>query len=176
MDLFLRERADDLDTDLSGPEVEDIEFVRKRWNLNEPFRRDMSGIFDEPFDLINARLLTEGINRTRWPNLIREWHGMLQPGGYLQMVELDFGSIRVRGSDPEPASPIATWNNCYRNSMLRLFKDPDAGSNARGHMITAGLDIVTSRQETLPIGQWLTGKCGSRPHRADSRRGHLKMI
>lgn len=61
-------------------------------NARFPDDRGSDRLRRETFDLINSRLLAEGINSERWPSFVRELKQMLKPGGWLQMVELQLVS------------------------------------------------------------------------------------
>lgn len=60
------------------------------------------------FDLINSRLVAGGINSERWTGYIRDILRCLRPGGWVQMVEIDFNAQSDNGAlaDSKPHTNI----------------------------------------------------------------------
>ncbi len=60
------------------------------------------------FDLVNSRLVAGGINSERWTGYIRDILRCLRPGGWVQMVEIDFNAQSDNGAlaDSKPCSNI----------------------------------------------------------------------
>lgn len=164
VDIFLGRRPDDDnddDDDNSNGNngVEAVqEFVKKRWNLNARFRDDSSEdrLRPETFDLINSRLLAEGINADRWQSYVRELKQMLKPGGWLQMVELQLlfqDSTGQLGDD----SNLTRWWQWYSYTLGRMGKNPRIGRELSQHLTDAGFENVRNHILDLPIGDWKPG-------------------
>ena len=164
VDIFLDRPADDDDENGNGNGngnngVEAVqEFVKKRWNLNARFRDDRSEdrLRPETFDLINSRLLAEGINADRWPSYIRELKQMLKPGGWLQMVEMDllFQSSSGRLRDD---SHLSRWWQWYSHLLPRMGKNPRIGRELDRLLREEGFENVRYLVLDLPIGDWKEG-------------------
>lgn len=165
VDIFLGRPVedDDDDDDDNGNRSEGVqEFERKRWNLNARFRDDRSEdrLRPETFDLINSRLLAEGINAERWPSYIRELKQMLKPGGWLQLVEpqLHFQSSTGRLSDD---SNLSRWWQWYARTQERMGKNPRIGRTLPQLLSADGFENIRHLSLDLPIGDWMPGRSSS---------------
>lgn len=152
------------------------EFVKKRWNLNARFREDRSDdrLLTDSFDLINSRLLAEGINADRWESYVRDLHHMLKPGhGWLQMVELQLhiqswnGRLRADSCLTKSvcmyavlsplADSIARWWQWYDSKMAWMRKDPRIGRRLQQLLRNQDFADVQAGSIDLPLGEWWTG-------------------
>ncbi|KAK5111311.1 hypothetical protein LTR85_012206 [Meristemomyces frigidus] len=146
------------------------EFIKKRWNLNAPFRddRSRSRIRAERFDLVNSRLLMDGINTNRWPAYVQDLYNVLKPGGWLQMVELelkfqsDNGRLRL---DDEGA--LYSWHRWYYHTMVQDGRDPKIGERLGGLMRQYRFQNVSHRSHRLQIGRWNEGRSSGLPTEED---------
>ncbi|KAK3620280.1 hypothetical protein LTR56_023494 [Elasticomyces elasticus] len=157
VDIFLGEDSDDEDED-EDDGVE--EFRKKRWNLNAPFSedRDENHLRREEFNLINSRFLAEGIDTNRWQPYIRELKELLEPGGWIQLVELDLRFQSDNGRlDPNSGAPLVVWNDWYRQTMVNRNKDPRVGQRLHQYLQVAGFQQVWGgTPQNLEIGSWNT--------------------
>ncbi|KAI1116905.1 S-adenosyl-L-methionine-dependent methyltransferase [Nemania sp. NC0429] len=102
------------------------------------------------FDLVNSRLVAGGINSERWTGYIRDIYRCLRPGGWVQMVEIDFNAQSDNGALAE--SKLRS-NECRSRSLeltpiwqIRLF---DSGrrrifmrwNNARTQELRVDLEV-----------------------------------
>ena len=138
------------------------EYVKKRWNLNARFRDDQSDnqLRPESFELINSRLLADGINSIRWQSYIRELKYMLKPGGWLQMVEIE-PLIQSSTGRLDDNSHLTRWWQWYSSMMHRMDKNPRIGRELRQRMETEGFSHVQSGSIDLAIGSWRSGASAS---------------
>lgn len=147
---------DDEDEDEQDNEYGIESFIRKRWNLNIPFRQDTSSdrLRPETFDLINSRMLADGINANRWETYVRELCALLKPNGWLQMVELH----AIFQSDSGRDAPfLSRWWDWYSQKLLQMGKNPRIASQLKALMISAGFTDVQYYVSRLPIGNWDPG-------------------
>ena len=109
----------------------------------------------ETFDLVNSRLLAEGINADRWPSYIKELRQVLKRGGWLQMVEvqLHFQSSTGRLSDN---SNLTRWWQWYTHGMQLMNKNARIARDLGGLLTAEGFENVRSLSLDLPIGGWNT--------------------
>lgn len=150
------EDEDDDDEDETGDEVQ--EFVKRRWNLNASFR-DAPRNFDlrpETFDLINSRMLAEGIGIGRWQEYISQLSHMLKPGGYVQVAELHLHVQSSNGTLPDD-SCLGRWWVLYRQASDILHRDPRVGGRLHALLTNAGLVDVRSVARDIPLGRWKAG-------------------
>jgi len=68
----------------------------RQHNITKPFP-DSWG-WNDSFDVIHQRLLVWGLRLAQWPQVLRNHHAILKPGGYIQLVEIEF---------IDPANPAA---------------------------------------------------------------------
>ncbi|KAI4840805.1 hypothetical protein E4T44_07900 [Aureobasidium sp. EXF-8845] len=100
--------------------------VKKRWNLNEPFRYDQDELTRDKYDLVNSRFLTDCINAGRWGSYVQDLHDRLRGGGspgWLQMLEAQFHIQSRSGRSLE-------------------------------HMGNAGFVNIAIEPKQLPVGEW----------------------
>lgn len=155
VDIFDRQtsHAED-DSDGDDEERNDAvqEFIRKQWNLNAPFGRAPW----KTFHLINSRFLSDGIDRSRWPVLMTEYWSLLSPGGWVQMVEVDWSFQSDNGTR---LPNLEAWWNAYREALQQMGKDPIIARNLCHRLRNAGFERVTGNQISVPIGGWQRGMC-----------------
>ncbi|KAK5721781.1 hypothetical protein LTR15_006373 [Elasticomyces elasticus] len=159
VDIFLGKDSDDEEEDEDEDDGVE-EFRKKRWNLNAPFNqdRDEDHLRREEFNLVNSRFLAEGIDTNRWQPYIRELKELLEPGGWIQLVELDLRFQSDNGRlDPNDGAPLVVWNDWYRQTMLHRNKDPRVGQRLHQYLQVAGFQqIYGGRPQRLEIGSWNT--------------------
>jgi hypothetical protein len=163
VDIFFGQgNEDDDDEDSDGNGQEGVqEFEKYRWNLNAPFRDGSPRTRPRPetFDLINSRLLSEGINADRWPAYVRDLKHLLKYGGWLQMVELELrfqsNSGRLRQTDDEP---LHRWWRWYDRGMTHINKDVRVGQKLERLMRDAGFEHVQAVAVPLQVGAWNQSK------------------
>lgn len=165
IDVFTGQGNSDDGEDEDEEDEEDADggidtFIKKRWNLNIPFRQDTSSdrLRPETFDLINSRMLADGINANRWETYIRELYVLLKPNGWLQMVE--FHAI-FQSDSGRDAPFLSRWWDWYSQKMLQMGKNPRIGSQLKPLMVNAGFADVQYHVSRLPIGNWDPGAFSS---------------
>ena len=169
MDLYFGRAVDeDDDDDENNDDAEDEdedgeegvqEYEKKRWNLNARFRDDHSDdqLRPETFDLINSRLLADGINATRWPSYIKDLKHMLKHGGWLQMVEIEF-FIQSSTGRLGDNSHLTRWWQWYSHMMQTLGKNPRIGRDLRRYLQAEDFAHIQGGTIDLPIGPWRDGE------------------
>lgn len=134
-------------------------FAKKRWNLNASFRtsRDPS-LRPESFHLINCRFLADGINRDRWDSFVKELKTLLEPKGWLQMVEVHMLFQSDSGLVDRDTSLLHRWWDYYRYSLELMGKNPRVGQQLGALMQSAGFERIQASVVRLPIGNWMQGQ------------------
>ena len=128
-----------------------------RWNLNASFKGDPSDncLVPRTFDLINSRMLMDGINANRWPIYIKELWYLLKRGGWLQMVELELRFQSDSGLAPvDNTNPLFRWQTLYYAAMEQMGKDPRVGGRLGALMSQAGFQNIIYQRHQLRIGPW----------------------
>ena len=103
------------------------------------------------FDLVNSRLLADGIDTDRWRSYVRDLFNVLKPGGWLQMVEVHMLFQSDSGRD---TTYLSRWNEWYASTMARMHKDLRVGRQLKDLMTAARFENVQSNAVQLPIGNW----------------------
>nr|POE54580.1 secondary metabolism regulator lae1 [Quercus suber] len=158
IDVFLGDMdSDEEDEDDNESGVQ--EYTPKRWNLNAPFRQDRSEsrLRPESFDLINCRLLAEGISAGRWQPLLEELRKLLKPGRWMQMVEIEY-LVHSRNESLPMTSWLRKWWSHYTVAMVRMGKNPRVGAHLGRLMEVAGCEHISAGSRNVPLGQWQTGQ------------------
>lgn len=126
--------------------------------MNARFRsapeRDMLKM--DTFDLINSRFLSDGIDSERWPDLISEYRALLKPGGWLQMVEVNW----CFQSDNGARLPhLEAWWNNYSMALRRMNRNPTVAGHLFRLMAEAGFVHIETKDEDnrIPVGDWMAG-------------------
>jgi SAM-dependent methyltransferase len=101
------------------------------------------------FDYIHARLLVGGIPRAGWSNTLLEYHRMLRPGGFLELIEPD---MLVRNPGPVGLQLV---NRIPQFLQEAHGVDPSIFSDTMTRMLrTSGFNPVNMVPLELPIGKW----------------------
>ncbi|KAK5133801.1 hypothetical protein LTR08_007230 [Meristemomyces frigidus] len=157
VDIYFGKGEDDEEEDDDSEEEGVREWEKYRWNMNARFRDDRSDsrLRREYFDLINSRMLMDGINTTRWPDYIKELWVLLKPGGWLQMVELELKFQTDSGIvGYDNSQPLFLWQQWYYHAMGQLGKDPRVGERLGAFVMQAGFQNVGTSSRRLQIGRW----------------------
>nr|OQO19363.1 hypothetical protein B0A51_14308 [Rachicladosporium sp. CCFEE 5018]OQO21065.1 hypothetical protein B0A51_11472 [Rachicladosporium sp. CCFEE 5018] len=140
----------DSDEDLPAT-VAAEQFDRVRWNLNGLFRHSV--LRQQTFKLINCSCIAEGINIRRWPGMIRELKEMLQPGGYLQLLEPHY-LFQSEAGNVRGYPMLDSWWNRYKRSLQDRDRYHDLGPRLEGLLRTAGFADIETEVITARIGDW----------------------
>ncbi|KAI1437183.1 hypothetical protein GGR50DRAFT_117982 [Xylaria sp. CBS 124048] len=94
-------------------------------DLNMPFQFPHNH-----FDIINSRLVAGGINRDRWAGYLRDIFESLRPGGWVQMVEIDFNAQSDNGAleDSKFSTSAVVTIILIRNGAIQ---EPKSATTAR---------------------------------------------
>lgn len=122
------------------------------WNLNAPLTPTYQA---NTYDLIHSRFVAPGIDRTRWPDYVKDLRRLLRRNGWVQMVEYYYNFQSDSGLLTDNHA-IRRWYAYYRRAM-EAERDPRVGSRLQDLMRNAGLVDVQGLQYSLPIGPWSTG-------------------
>jgi ubiquinone/menaquinone biosynthesis C-methylase UbiE len=121
-------------------------------DLNMPFQFP-----PRHFDLINSRLVAGGINSARWTEYIRDIYQCLKPGGWVQMVEIDFNAQSDNGAILRVDSALRQWSETYLRVMEQC-KNPRAPRRLGAWLRNTGFTDVDERMIPLPMCAWSTSK------------------
>ncbi|KAI2635243.1 S-adenosyl-L-methionine-dependent methyltransferase [Xylaria nigripes] len=104
------------------------------------------------FDLVNSRLVAGGINGSRWTGYLRDIFRSLRPGGWVQMVEVDYNAQSDNGA-LDDSSALRQWSQTYLYAMEQC-KDPRAPRQLGAWLREAGFTDVDERMMQLPMCAW----------------------
>jgi hypothetical protein len=125
--------------------------VKKRWNLNEPFRYDHEELARDKYDLVNSRFLTDCINADRWGSYVQDVHDRLGAGGWLQALEAQWN---IQSRSGRPLVYLSRWWNIYSQALEGQNKDPRVGTELSRYMGNAGFINIAMEPKQLPVGEW----------------------
>ncbi|KAI9757693.1 MAG: hypothetical protein M1815_000340 [Lichina confinis] len=117
-------------------EVDDAE-------LEWTYRRD--------FDYIHVRWMAAGIKD--WPRLLQQGYEHLQPGGWMEVQEVDIDIYSEDGSLKED-DPLRVWNKQCQEAIALDGRTFSPGPHTRRRMEQAGFVNVREYPFKLPIGVW----------------------
>ncbi|KAK6438142.1 hypothetical protein LTR95_005656 [Oleoguttula sp. CCFEE 5521] len=140
----------DSDEDLPAT-VAAEQFDRVRWNLNGSFRDSI--LRRETFKLINCSCIAEGISIRRWPYLISDLKELLQPGGYLQMIEPHY-LFQSEAGNVGGYPMLDAWWNRYKGSLQDRNRRHDLGPRLEGMLRAGGFADIRTEVITARIGDW----------------------
>jgi SAM-dependent methyltransferase len=129
------------------------EFQKVQGNLNAPL-----GLAESTFDLINHRFLVDGINDPRWDSLIPEYLQLLKPGGWLQMVEVQW-TFQSQSNVELPA--LKVWSDTYFEALGIMEKKPLIARDLERRVRFAGFERFQIDVHQIAIGEWRPGTYGA---------------
>lgn len=84
-------------------------------NITTPF--PASWEWNDSFDVIHQRLLVWGLKLSQWSQVLRNLYTILKPGGYIQLVEIEF---------IDPANP-ATLPQLHKQALMQKWSTASFG-------------------------------------------------
>lgn len=126
------------------------------YNLND--RLNDPEVFQaRAYDLIHSRCVGTGIKKNRWASYIRDMRLLLQPRGWLQIVEYQL-HLQSDSGKLTDRSAVYRWWLGYTTSMSGIHRDPRIGPRLKSILETERLQDVQVEYKRLPIGSWNPGK------------------
>lgn len=109
------------------------------------------------FDFIHIRCLMGSISR--WSRLYKQVYHHLQPGGWLQHLDM---SIEFTSDDGTVTSthPMAQWSKTFVDCGEMIGKTFKIADNAVEWIREAGFEDVNCRVYKCPVGTWPKDKVG----------------
>ena len=136
---------------------ETTNYTKICWDLNDAFESsgaEQPGLSAQKYDLVNSRLVADGIEEERWQDYVEDLSNRLRPGGWLQMVEVD---LRIQSNSGDETPFLSEWWSRYSEALTCLKKDPTVGSDLWRLVSNADMVDVTWTSVKLPIGDWHKG-------------------
>ncbi|KAK6433679.1 hypothetical protein LTR95_010140 [Oleoguttula sp. CCFEE 5521] len=127
------------------------EFDRVRRDLNVSLYG--SSLRPRSFKLVNCSCIAEGISIQRWPRMISEMKELLQPGGYLQMIEPHY-LFQSEAGNVRGYPMLDSWWNRYKRSLQARGRYHDLGPRLEGLLRTGGFVDIETEVITARIGDW----------------------
>ncbi|KFY49318.1 hypothetical protein V496_10102 [Pseudogymnoascus sp. VKM F-4515 (FW-2607)] len=109
--------------------------------------------WNNKFDLIHLRLLLGAFKQDEWAALYRRCYDNLQPGGWIEQVELD---VRVMSDDGslKPDSLLAGWGQTFLDCAAHAGRPLDTQLTMRDSIAAAGFTEIREKLYKCPIGEW----------------------
>ncbi|KAI9926293.1 hypothetical protein MW887_004057 [Aspergillus wentii] len=107
----------------------------------------------EPFDLIHMRLMYGGFSQEGWDQLYKQAYDALEPGGWIEQMELD---VRVYSDDGslKKDNQLWGWGSLFIRCSERAGRSLRTHETMRGAIENAGFVDVHEEKYKIPIGAW----------------------
>jgi len=115
-----------------------------------------SSFHDEKFDLIQSRCIGAGIADNKWSKYISEIWRITKPGGWLQLVEMDFIPICDGGEMP---SALRKWTNIVSRVLEEKYEITSHAvlGRLREQLQNAGFISINQGYFRVPLGKRASG-------------------
>ncbi|KAF4920563.1 Secondary metabolism regulator LAE1 [Colletotrichum viniferum] len=107
--------------------------------------------YSRPFDYIHSRVMTSSV--ADWPQYLKKCYDNLQPGGYLELQELDLFPSCDDGTLTKD-SPLMKWADLLYGASVKFGRPYLEISTLRKAMIEAGFEDVTMSTYKWPSNSW----------------------
>ncbi|KAF2087558.1 methyltransferase family protein [Saccharata proteae CBS 121410] len=104
---------------------------------------------DNTFDMINVRCMFGSI--ADWPQLYREIHDHLKPGGWINQLEM---SIDFKSDDGTEDPVMCEWSRLFLEAADKFGKTMRVVDNMKGWIADAGFQDVHEVKYKIPVGGW----------------------
>ncbi len=125
-------------------------------NLNDPLR-DPDIFQANHYDLIHSRFVFPGMKTDRWSRYIRDMKLLLQPGGWVQIMEY-LPIIQSHNGRLMDQSAVRRWWAAYQGAMMSIDRDPRIGRRLKQLLLDNRYRDVDVDVVQLHIGDWSAGK------------------
>lgn len=109
--------------------------------------------WSQGFDLVHIRQMAGAFPIPEWERLYRQAYDSLEPGGWIEQVELDPELLCDDDSVP-PDSVLKTVGPHVRGAAANLGNTMDVERTMKGTIENAGFVNVHERRFKCPIGSW----------------------
>lgn len=106
--------------------------------------------FSQKFDFVHARAMVGSSHD--FPAIIRQSYDALQPGGWLEMSDVQMPFLDEDGT--MSGTQLETWNNRQVECCAKLGVDTTAPSKYKQWMVEQGFEDVTELKFKWPVGTW----------------------
>ncbi|KAF2226193.1 hypothetical protein BDZ85DRAFT_279840 [Elsinoe ampelina] len=116
-------------------------------------------LFNKAHSTVPEGMLWRCISHRRWRPLLRELRGLLIRGGWIQIIEANFGNIQSRtgrliGDDARNAKGLQDWIEMYRTGMNMLGRDGSFVEHAASILDSVGYVDISRTIHRWHIGAW----------------------
>jgi SAM-dependent methyltransferase len=108
-------------------------------------------VFERTFNYIHGRMLVVGVKN--WPEFFRQAYANLEPGGYIELQDLNF-PLRCDDNTAPPDSPTMRWSSYMMEGAHNLGVDLDASNSFPTLLMAAGFRDIRSETHAWPINRW----------------------
>ncbi|KAE8146283.1 S-adenosyl-L-methionine-dependent methyltransferase [Aspergillus avenaceus] len=109
--------------------------------------------WQEPFDFIHMRLMYGAFTSEGWDQLYKQAYDALEPGGWIEQMELD---VRVYSDDGslKQEHQLHGWGNMFVECSERAGRSLRTHETMRDAIQRAGFVDVHEEKYKIPIGPW----------------------
>ncbi|KAJ5714815.1 uncharacterized protein N7483_011996 [Penicillium malachiteum] len=111
----------------------------------------------EPFDFIHLRLMYGAFDPEGWDRLYQQAYDALEPGGWIEQMELD---VRLYSEDGslKPEHQLHGWGPLFIRCSERAGRSLRTHETMRDAIKKAGFVDVHEKKYKIPIGPWAKDK------------------
>ncbi|KAK1717005.1 S-adenosyl-L-methionine-dependent methyltransferase [Colletotrichum lupini] len=103
------------------------------------------------YDFIMCRYMTASI--TDWPKLVRNIYNHLNPGGWVEFLDMNPEFYSEDGSYTKDHVTYK-WNQAFLSAIRAVGRDPTPGPGHEGRVREAGFINVTAEKYKAPLTPW----------------------
>ncbi|KAK1469283.1 methyltransferase [Colletotrichum melonis] len=103
------------------------------------------------YDFIMCRYMTASI--TDWPKLVRNIYNHLNPGGWVEFLDMNPEFYSEDGSYTKDHATYK-WNQAFLGAIRAVGRDPTPGPGHEGRVREAGFINVTAEKYKAPLTPW----------------------
>ncbi|KZL74106.1 methyltransferase domain-containing protein [Colletotrichum tofieldiae] len=108
-------------------------------------------VHENKYDFIFCRYMASSI--TNWPKLVKNIYDNLNPGGWVEFQDFDFGFFSDDGTVTEEHH-AHKWSKLLFEGCEKFGRDPCPGPKIEGWVKSAGFVDVVSEVYKVPFGPW----------------------
>ncbi|KAK4986225.1 hypothetical protein LTR66_002719 [Elasticomyces elasticus] len=114
-------------------------------------------VFDTKFDYIHARMLTLGMHD--WPRFFRQCWDNLEPGGWIETLDVQVPPHRVDSDKREPKeSALIRWGEMVYDAAAKAGIDARASLKFTEQLRAQGFVDIEKADVQWALGPWPRGK------------------
>lgn len=113
-------------------------------------------VFDRKFDFVHSRMLLMGIHD--WPKYFRQAWDNLQPGGWIEVEEVQFPACFADDGSVPPDAPLLVWSQRVQEAFAKNGIDTLCANHFRDMITKQGYVKIKEKWPKWALGPWPKGE------------------